>query len=224
MGTILASKIADDAAKALFDPGYDRFDQTDDHLEWINDGQREAAKLKPDVNVTTANTLLIAGTKQVLATGEMSLIKLVRNMGTGGTTPGKPIHFVDMDHFSLHNPGWQTDTADAVVRVYMLDDRFPRNFYVYPQQPSSSQGYVEKITSDLPTDLALISDAINIEDQYERVLYDYDMFRALSINAKSSPIAKQEALRHWNQFVTALDRKDMVEKIVSPTARKGVKA
>lgn len=224
MGTILASKIADDAARDLFDPGYDRFNQEDDHLEWINDGQREAAKLKPDVNITTANTLLIEGTKQVLAAGEMSLIKLVRNMGTDGSTPGKPIHFVDMDHFSLHNPGWQTDTANAVVRAYMLDDRFPRNFYVYPQQPIADQGYIEKITSDLPTDLAAIEDPITIEDQYERCLYDYDMYRALSINAKSSPIAKNEALRHWNAFVTALDRKDLVEKIISPTSRKGVKA
>lgn len=224
MGTILASKIAGDAAKDLFDPGFDRFDATTDHLVWINDGQREIAKLKPDSNTTTAAKILVAGTKQVLAAGEMSLIKLVRNMGTDGLTPGKPIHFVDMDHFSLHNPGWQTDTANAVVRVYMLDDRFPRDYFVYPPQPVANQGYVERVTSDIPTDIDLITSPITIEDQYERVLYDYDMYRALSINAKSSPIAKVEALRHWNAFVTALDRRDLVEKIYSPVSRKGVRA
>ena len=224
MGTILASKIAADAAKDLHDPGYDRFDATIDHLQWINDGQREIAKLKPDSSITTAPKILVAGTKQVLASNEMALIKLTRNMGTDGTTPGKPIHFVDMDHFSLHNPGWQTDTANAVVRVYMLDDRFPRNYFVYPQQPTSNQGYVERVTSDIPTDLTLISSPITLGDEYERALYDYDMFRALSINAKSSPIAKVEALRHWNSFVTILDRRDLVEKIYSPTSRKGVRA
>jgi hypothetical protein len=225
MGTILASKIATDAAKDLHDPGFDRFVQ-DDHLEWINEGQREAVKLKPDVNTITdpVGKQLVAGTKQSLEEGELSLIKLVRNMGTDGQTPGKPITFVDMDHFSLHNPEWQTARANTVVSVYMLDDRFPREFYVYPPQPSSDQGYVERVVVKLPSDIALIGDPITIEDQYESVLYDYNMFRALSINAKSSPLAKSESLRHWNSFVTALDRKDLVEKIISPTAKKGVKA
>jgi hypothetical protein len=45
----------------------------------------------------------------------------------------------------------------------------------------------------------------------------------LNINAKSSPIARAESLGHWNNFVSALDRRDLIEKIVSPTSMKGVK-
>jgi hypothetical protein len=222
MGTVLASKIAEDAAKDLHDPDYDRFTQ-DDHLQWINDGQKEAARLKPDISITTESRVLVAGTKQELASTDISLIRIIRNMGTDGETPGTPIHFVDIDHFSLHNPGWHTDTANATVRIYMLDDRFPRNYYVYPPQPTSNMGYVEMAVSELPADISLITGSISLDDQYERMLRDYNMFRALSINAKSSPIAQTEAVRYWNGFVTALGRQDMVEKIYSPMATRGVK-
>jgi Family of unknown function (DUF6682) len=223
MGLILASKIASDISNDLFDPDNDRFGLTD-ILQWINDGQRKIVELKPDANVTTGPMQLVAGTKQTLETGDIELIKITRNMGTDGTTPGKPIHLVNMDHFSLHNPGWQTDTVNATVRVYMIDDRNPRVFYNYPPQPTSSMGYVEKVVTAIPTDIAAIGDAITLEDQYEPMLYNYGMFRGESRNAKSSPMAQQEAVRYWNLFVTMLDKKELIEKIYSPSSMRGVKA
>lgn len=223
MGLILASKIATDISNDLFDPNNDRFSLTD-ILQWLNDGQRKIVDLKPDAYVETSAIQLVAGTKQSLETGDIELIKITRNMGADGLTPGKPIHLVNMDHFSLHNPGWQTDTANAVVRVYMLDDRNPRVFYNYPPQPVADMGYVEKIVNAIPTDISGIGEVITLEDQYESHLYNYGMFRGEKQNAKSSPIAQIAATNYWNQFVTMLDKKELIEKVYSPTSSRGVKS
>lgn len=78
MGTILASKIAGDAAKNLFDEAYVRF-STSDHLEFINSGQKEAVTFKADVSVSSSATKMAAGTKQSISSTGISLVKLTRN-------------------------------------------------------------------------------------------------------------------------------------------------
>jgi len=220
MGTVLASKIAADAAEAMFDPGYNRFDQ-DDWLKWINDGQAEAAILKPDINVETAVVELQAGPKQVLEAGKTTFIRLTRNMGADGQTPGKAIFPVDMDHFSQLNPDWPTHSTSAEVQLYMFDDKNPMVFWVYPPQPDTGRGQVERVVGAKPPAIAKIDDPITIDDIYEHVLLHYVLYRAHAVNAKHSASEKADANREWNMFVTALGRRDLTEKAYAPKPKRG---
>ena len=219
MGTVLASKIAGDCAKDLFDVGYTRFTLTD-WLGWINDGQNEAAILKPDIYVVTRSVALIAGIRQELADDETLLVRLVNNLGTDGQTEGLAITSADFNHFSLHNPAWPTLPTAATVEVYLFDEKDPRSFYVCPPQPSSNQGYVRRVACANPPIIADIGDPISIDDVYEPILREYAKWRAHTENAKHDASAKMEATTSWNMFVTGLGRKDLVEKAVSPNTKR----
>lgn len=216
--TVLASKIIGEAAEGLFDPTYVRHTEVS-LLAYLNAGQKQAVIFKQDVSVSNSSVQLVAGVKQTI-TG-IALIRAVRNMGTDGATPGKAIRFVpDMDRFTNKNPNWVTDTANAEVQIYMFDDRNPGVFYTYPPQPSSSMGYIELIQSTVPSTIATTGDAITIGDEYEDLLLNYVMSRALYVDAKHNPYAAEKAVMHWNLFVTGLGRKDLAEKINSPKENK----
>jgi hypothetical protein len=210
VGTVLASKIAGDAADTLFDSAFSVFSTTD-HLNFINAGQIACVRLKPDISITNISAQLVEGTKQSISSTGISLVRLVRNMGADGSTPGKSIQFVDIRDLNNHNPSWHSDTSSSTVSVYTYDPNTPRNYYVYPPQPSSNMGYVEKIESVMPTAISTISDTITIDDIYEEPLFHYVLYRAYLIDAKQSNEALQKAGLAYRAFMQAIIGKNATE-------------
>lgn len=204
MGTILASAIKTRILKDLPEKQSGLYLDTD-YLQWINEGQVQAVIHKPDVNVTNAAQVLVAGTKQSIGTTGIAFVKATRNMGTDGATPGNPVYPVDMEQFSRRNRTWHTATASATVQKYMYDPNDPKTYYVYPPQPSSSFGYLEIVKSVVPTDISAIGSAINIGDEYATVLYHYGSYKA------NIEMDIQKAMMHLNQFYSLLGRLDLVE-------------
>lgn len=157
---------------------------------------------------------------EVAFTGEcIQLVDVVRNMGTDGETPGNAITIIDRSTLDETFPGWHSQSADSVVRNFTFDERDPDRFWVTPPQPASSNGYVEIIGSCLPDDISSSSDVITLSDIYYHVLIDYLLYRAYLIDSDSSQIGLQKAVAHWNQFVTGIDRKDLVNKMISPNVK-----
>lgn len=221
MGTILASKIIADAAKVMLDPDYVR-NSTSDWLKWLNAGQNQIVFFKPDISVQTSSVVQVAGTKQTLEAGDISLIKITRNMGTDGATPGTVIELVNEDQMNLQNPDWHFATADNEAVCYVFDERDPKSYYVYPPQPSSSPGYIERVVCVTPTTIADIGDPITVDDINEDSLFNYIMYRANTVNANQSIYAQTEATKYYNTLVSGLGRKDLIEKDNAPKA-KGIK-
>ena len=216
MATITCQNIVDKAELQLHDTGNDRW-SADDLFGWLKSGQRQAAILKPDVSVTNASSVLVAGVKQSIPTGGIQLINIPYNMGVSpGTTPGAAIQFVDPKTMAQLNPTWTTDTAAAVVQNYMFDPLDPKVFYVYPAQPSSGFGYVLIVYSVTPADPATIAAVITLDDIYEPTLLDYVLYRAYAEDAAQSQLALNRSVVHWNMFVESLGRKDLKEKMDTP--------
>lgn len=215
MGTVLASKIAADAAKVLFDTDYDRHIEAD-HLNYINAGQKQAVLIKPDISVSNTARIMVAGVKQSVSETAISFVRLSRNMGTNGITPGAAIRSISLGDLDMLEEDWYTATASATIERYVFDPRDPKHFYVYPPQPSSDFGYAEQIEIVLPTAIAAIGAAISLDDIYEPVLFHYDLYRALSIDAKQSALAGAQATFHYGQFVMLLTGKEMAETKVEP--------
>lgn len=215
MGTVLASKIAADAAELLFDED-GRF-TTSDHLKFINAGQKQALIFKPDISVSNSAVQLAAGTKQSISATGISFIKLTRNMGLSpGATPGKVIYHMDMDALDNQDADWHTATPSATIELYTFDPKDPKHFYIYPPQPGTGQGYAEQVECVLPTEIALIGDVITIDDIYETALLNYDVYRCCLIDAKQSDLARQLAAFHYTQFVQILTGKEMSETQSEP--------
>lgn len=212
MGTKTAQNIIDIAEEALQDQTNTLWREAT-HLKAFNDGQRQIVILKPDANIVSSAVKLIAGTKQSLPSKGIFLFDIIRNMGTGGTTPGNTVTLVDMSIMNAVLPTWHGAVAAATAIHFMYDPKKdPKTFWIYPPQPTSSQGYVEEQYAELPSDIA-IGDAITLDDAYSDALVAYVLFRAWE---KKKP---ETSVGYWNLFLNLLGLKDTREEQEDPNIK-----
>lgn len=209
---MLASTILTNVSNALQDAGNVRWTSSE-LLGYLNQGQREIALYKPNTSITNAAVQLVAGTKQTLPTGALTLVALIRNMGAG-TTAGNAIRMVSRGAMDAQLPDWHLTTASGVVKNYMYSDMDPAHFYVYPPQPVVPT-YVEMIYSVVPTDCATVGSAIALDDIYATALFNYVMFRAWSKDAEYASNAAFAQL-YYSSFASLIGVKLQAEAASFP--------
>lgn len=212
---ILSSEIIVRASQLLVDVNFVRWSQSE-LLGYLNDGQREVSVYKPNAYVTNVAVVLVAGTKQSIPTGGLTLIDVIRNMGTAGATAGSAIRLVSRGILDAQVPDWHTTTANTVVKNYVYTPLDPKRFYVYPPQPTSGMQYVEIVYGATPTAIATYGDAIIIDDIYAPALLNYVLFRAWSKDAEYAANAEM-ANTFYQAFTAQLVGKANAEKITAPT-------
>lgn len=178
-------------------------------FDYLSDGQREIANLRPDATATHSNVQLATGTEQTIPTDGLRLLKLVRNMSGSGTdaTGARSIRIVTEDSLNSTEPNWHdpTVTGDAThgteIKHYIFDANDPRKFYVYPGVAGSA--YVEVVYSKNPTSLGAATDVIQVDDIYANALINFALYRAY---LKDSEYAgnQQRAASHFQLFVSSL--------------------
>lgn len=188
-------------------------------INWLNDGHREVVLIKPEANTTNESVQLTSGTKQTLPSGGICLLDIIRNMGSNGTTPGNAIRLVDRRILDDQVPGWHSETASAVTKHFMFDERDPTHYYVYPQ--SDGTNYIEVVYSSAPTTVAA-GENISIPDIYANALIDYILYRAYSKDADYAENS-QRAVAHYQAFTVSLGAKNSAESTNDPNLRKAAK-
>lgn len=139
-------------------------------LMWLNDAQMAIATYLPLETTAVYAVKLKQGTRQSIesinaadaltADGAtpsapirgLLLRDVVRNMGTDGMTPGKPVRIVDRDDLDQTDPNWHTTVASTAKR-FAYDPAAPRVFWVYPGatgQNSNNPTWVELILAEEP--------------------------------------------------------------------------
>jgi len=216
MSIITAQNIVDKAEIILQDITNVRWPETE-LLGWFNDGCREVVLQKPDAYTKNEAVVLVEGTKQSVPTTGMQLTDVIRNMGADGTTPGDAITLLNRHILDSQNPSWHADAPSATVKHYMFDDRDPRDFYVYPPQPSEAPGYVELVYSAAPADIA-IDATILLDDVYANCLLDYILYRAYSKDKDFASNA-QRAVAHYTTFMNSLGVREKGEMQGDPNVR-----
>jgi hypothetical protein len=126
-------------------------------LGWWNDGQREICIIRPDACTRVGSFPLVAGTRQEIPSDGTAIIKVIRNMGTTGTTPGYVVRKIPMELLDSTKPSWHTTTAAATTLHYMVDLRMPRVFYVYPPALGTTQA--ELLYAAPPIDIPSVTAA-----------------------------------------------------------------
>lgn len=215
MGTIVASAIIADVRVTLVDPDGVRWVDSE-LLGWLNDAQREIAILRPDSCVLVEAIQLTANsTLQQLPDTVQRLVKITRNMGPAGITPGAPIRLADHDELDRVLPGWHSATAAPVVKNYTYDGKSPRSFYVYPR-PSSGI-YVEAHMQAAPQDV-LVNAPIEVDDIYKIAIHDYVVMRA---KMKATDVADADfAEAQYQRFLNRLGLKLRADKSTDPHSPK----
>jgi hypothetical protein len=202
--SILASAIVDKAEVVLQDTTNVRW-IADELLGWLNDAQREIVLAKPDAFVVTKAVQLTSGTKQTIGgantTDAIMLLKVVRNLGPDGITPGKAIRTVPSEVLDANRPGWHSEVPTAAVSNVVYDPRAPKQFYVYPQNDGTQ--YVELMYSATPPIVAALGNTITLDDVFANAILDYILYRAYSKDAEYAGNAER-ANRHYGAFISAL--------------------
>lgn len=176
---------------------------------WFNDGRRELAVARPDIYVVTAVLTLLAGARQKLPTGALRLMDVPRNAN------GAAITITQRGFLDQQNAGWHQMPQSNSIKHFMLDERNPSNFWVYP--PATSGAQVEAIFQQAPPDM-VPSDILNqFEELYAGALVDYICYRAFSKDAEYAG-NPERALAHYSQFTNSIQTGGMTTAATSPNA------
>jgi len=207
-----ASAITNRASILLHDPTNVRWPVTQ-LLDYLNDGQREIVINRPDASVANETIALVSGsTKQSIPAAGIRLMHVTRNMGSDGSTPGRPIIIVDRDILDTQIPTWHNDDAQDDIKNYVFDPGDPKHFYVYPQAGASA--HIELSYSVPPTDCATVGNLIGLSDIYANALLDYVMYRSLSKDTEYADAPK--SARYYESFLRSLGIKTQIDVAVDP--------
>jgi len=207
-GTLTAANILTRVNNILQNTGNIRWSSSE-QLEYLSDGQREIAMIRPSATATHANIQLATGTEQSIPADGLRLFSVNRNMASTdlNAAGARAISKVNLDVINSEEPSWHDPTVTGraahgtVVKHYMFDDRDPRKFFVYPGV--SGNAYVEVVYSKNPTTLTATLDTIQVDDMFVNALINFVLYRSY---LKEGEFAAnfQRAGSHYQLFTQAL--------------------
>ncbi len=186
-----------------------------DWLEFLSDGQRQIALMRPDSASVIESIALVPGTGQAIPSTGLRLLDVIRNMGESGQTPGDPISLVKRSMLDCVDRYWHQIPGPLLVRHYAFDDRTPRQFFVYPAIPEEKTVYVEIAYSRSPGECLSTTQSLAVPDIYAGPLLEFMLYRAYASEQESS-VAESKAAVHLERFYMSLNIKSQVDAAVSP--------
>lgn len=208
MGTITANTLIDSASATLQDPTNIQWSRAE-LFGFVNAGQRDLCLLKPNAYVVNGLQQLVAGTKQAIPADGNEFVRVVRNMGLSGSTPGRAPCRLALEQLDRQNPNWHAAPAGSVVLEYGFDPNDPKTFYVSPPQPATP-AQVDLVYHANPPDLAAATDPIVLDDVFATALTHYVLYRAyLKEGEFANPAA---AMAHRSEFMALLGMKNQGEQ------------
>lgn len=214
---MIVNDILNRAGRLLSDPTHVRWTEKE-LVDYINDAQRQIVLLVPDANSRTESFLLVEGSKQMLPAEGIRLLRITRNLGADGLTPGRVVYPTIRSALDAENPDWHTKTGTS-VQHYIYDPESNRKvFYVYP----SANGYVEIVYSSAPAKLATdpvnVAEQLELSDQYINPILDWVLYRCWAKDAEYAG-NQQRAQMHEGSFYQQLGVKNQAAESVNPTRR-----
>lgn len=156
----------------------------------------------PEAFVSVRTVALTPGSyRQTLPADFLRLLDVPRNMGAGGTAPGRVIRLIPRLQLDASDPLWMTRTGDEVEH-FLYDFKVPRTFLVYPAPASALS--VELVGSVSPPEVLSEDETIPLYDDYLTLLLDYTVFRAFSKDVDSAT-SSMRAKEYYAMFKAGLD-------------------
>lgn len=211
MGTIIAQAIIDKASTILLDKSAKRW-SVPDLLEYLNEAQRNVVLLKPSACTANQSMRLAVGTRQALPAGSLMLLDVIRNLGSSGNKPGRPVKRIERSLLDAQVPNWHASRPDTDIRHFTYDINDLKTFYCWPA--SNGNGYVELLCSVTPAEIDA-NTAIVLDDVYEGALLSFMLYRAFLKEADyASDPARAGA--YLSFFTVAVTGKNSVEQAKNP--------
>ena len=195
----------------------------DDLLDYLNSAMLMLATVRPDSSSKNVAHKLNAGTKQAIPADGLRFIKISRNLGADGTTPGYPVTDTKIDTLNALSRTWHKKSGKTSVSSYAFDVKIPKEFYCYPPASSSVNVYVDLYYSMTPRVITDIEDVdpLTPDDIYDPVIRTW-MLRDAFAKELSSVTSQQLSARYENSFYQSLGIKSKVDLNISPNKIKEV--
>lgn len=211
--TIRVSDIALRVGDLLLDEDHIRWPLAE-IIRWANEAMGAILNRHPQAFSRVSVMSLVAGTKQTLPEGGVSLLDVVRNIADDGVTPGSAIRRTDRQQLDDAMSDWHLIKPKKAVRQYMHDDRMPTVFYVYP--PVVADVKVELVDTMLPAEVAEDDEdgEFDCRVEYTEAVVNFVCYRC---NSKDADFANgQIAGGYYQAFEAALGVKTQAQMAASP--------
>ena len=207
----VVKEILDRASIVLQDPGFVRWSKSE-MLDWVSEAQIAIART-PGAYSKVKVVQLVEGTKQTIPADGWSLLTVTRNFS--GEDALTPIRLVTRSLLDACVPDWHMSYRRPLVENYTYDDRFPREFFVYP--PNDGSGEVEMIYMGIPAEVTSESQELELDDTFFPALLSYVLFRAFSKESDYAPGA-QSATQYFQAYNTELTAALQARGATTPNA------
>lgn len=184
-------------------------------VSWLNEAYIQIVTVKPEANSKRATVTLASGpyqniddTGSINLPNSLSLIKVVRNMGSNK----RAIRYIPLAELDENIPDWPSEDETANIERWSFDPDIPREFMVYP--PASVGTTIEIIYADTPgahTDGSSVeTEDLKLRDTYAPMILDYLLYRAYSKDADNASNAKRAAF-HLQTFTAGFGAKNKAD-------------
>jgi len=217
---MLAAKIIDRVSALLHDSANTRWPLAE-VVEYLNAAQRAIVLVRPAANVVEVAVALVVGTKQVLPADGVRLLKVIRNEGLDGLTPGRVVRLGELNSIDAVSPGWHNAVAGTYIKQYYYDPITPRTYWVSPPAGAGSERvliqYSAVPTAIDPATYNAANTVIALPDIYEEPLVNFSLYLAHSKNIEVSDGVLAQS--HLSRFFDLLGVKRDSDAIVAPAVR-----
>ena len=213
MGSITAISVIN-KAKVITQDLKDVFWPVSEPLDWLNAGQRDIAVNRPDVSSTLESHTCLQGPTQTIPADGLRFLDCTHNLATGYVIT--PINRKDLD---VVQRNWQRKDTDAdEVYHYVFDERFPKQFKLYP---APALGVLVEIGfSKSPTPVTLSAfdgtdvSPISIDDTYEMALVYFVL--AMLFQKKTNVTAHRDKVtQYYSMYYQTLGVKFNADSLMS---------
>jgi len=183
---VTAASLVQSAQEILSDVAGVRWPATE-LVRYMNEAQREIARIRPDQKTVTRTQALVAGARQTLPADVQALIDIQGNVGGRQ----RAIRKIEQIQLEAVMRDWQSRPPGPEILHFMHDIRDPRTFYVYP--PAANGQQVNGVFALYPTPLLdilvgplpdSVSGNIDLPDHWATAVLNYMLYRAYAKDAE----------------------------------------
>jgi hypothetical protein len=180
-------------------------------IDWLNDGATEIVTRRPASRAITERLQLLGGTFQRASEGSAQVLDVVRNIDTDGR-PGRAIRIADRQQIDDIDPDWHRKRPGP-TRHYMIDERSPTTFYVYP--PAVDGAEVEVLVSKPAPAITKVDDTLDIRPEFINAILNWMIYRAHTKDSEYSQGAV--AALHYQAFTDTIGAPAQASQVNSAT-------
>lgn len=202
----------------------------EEYLRLLDDAIMQLILLRPDANEKRTVEKLVAGARQQIPEGALTLVDIYCNKrwveNLKSYRDGKPVFQVSRKDLDYWDKNWYANTDPSVYEIdeFAFDTRTPTRFWVNPPVDPSQDVYVEMGCSYTPITYSgrddpnydeIFNEDLFLNDRYKMALTNYMLYLCYSTDS-TSQYDKAISDKYFQMFIQGLQLEEMAAISANP--------